>query len=124
MTSFNYPPDAIASFYLYIYEWIDELDFSLALPGDDGYFSPYIEAARQKFLAHGWTGTGSIQLIWVPPFALSGILAGGVGALMGCMGESWSRGLILWHVKQVDDGLSILLSPVELAIPDFGLEID
>jgi hypothetical protein len=124
MTLFNYQPAAIAFFHLYIYEWIDEQDFSLTLPGDDGYFSPYVEAAQQKFLSHGWTGIGSVQLIWIPPFALCGILAGGVGAFMDRMGESWSRGLILWHVKQAEDGLSFLLSPVELAIPDFGLDTD
>ena len=120
---FNYRPGDIDSFYCYVYEWVDELNFCINPLNYIENCESYICAAKMKFLRHKWTGNGAVQLIWIPPFSLKGILDGEIGQFLEKFGDSWSRGLILWHVKQVDDGLSFLLSPVKLSIPDFGLEM-
>ena len=47
----------------------------------------------------GWAGDGEVALLWLPAF--------------GCPLSPplpW-EGVVLWHVKQEEDGLSFLLSP-------------
>lgn len=103
----EYPPEALASFLVYAFEWIDNLHFILP----PGHFLPepaaYIEVARAVFLKAGWHGDGEIGLLWLPPFVFPLESRGWVG-------------VALWHVKQVEDGTSWLLSPVELLFEGFA----
>ena len=99
----TYPPEALRSFSLVMYEWIDNLDFTLA---PDDYLAnadAYINIARELFSAAGWDGDGDIRLMWIPPFMFSGVRT-----------AEFTVGVIVWHVKQQSDGLSWILSPVEL----------
>ena len=73
-------------------------------PGRTG---AHIEAARAVFLEAGWHGDGEIGLLWLPPFVFP------------LESQEWV-GLALWHVKQVEDGTSWLLSPVELPFEGFA----
>ena len=98
-----YPPQGLRSFQAYAFEWIDNLHF-LADPSAfvAGDAEPYLAVARQRFLDEGWTGDGTIQLLWLPPFVFAPRL------------RVASAGLVLWHVKQSEDGISFILSPVPL----------
>lgn len=53
----------------------------------------------------GWAGDGEVRLMWVPPFMLNN--QDGLNPYMG---------VTVWHVKQEEDGLSWILSPIELPI--------
>lgn len=107
----DYEASALREFRVYGYEWIDDLHF-IRPPGD---FLPspeqlpqYLAAARERFLAAGWRGDGDIGLLWIPPFVFS------LGAQIP------THGVVVWHVKQENDGVSWILSPIELAFE--GLE--
>ena len=102
------PPEVMALFQVYIFEWIDNLHFIqpperfLADP------SAHVEAARAVFRKAGWNGEGKIGLLWLPPFVFP------TDARL-----TW-RGLTVWHVKQSEDGISWLLSPISLPFEAFG----
>lgn len=103
----DYPPVAIRSFYDYAVEWIDNLHF-LQLP--EAFLdnpAPYVEIARERFLEAGWWSGGEINLLWLPPFIFSR------------ESKVSTEGIVVWHVKQEDDGISWLLSPVELPFDGF-----
>ncbi|WP_175973014.1 hypothetical protein [Burkholderia sp. BCC1047] len=117
----QYRSDDIEKFFCYVYEWIDDLNFCLPASDFVDDWCAYEENAGEKFSRHGWNGEGRIELMWLPPFALGGILADGVNNFLNVVGDSWSRGLVVWHVKQARDGLSFILSPVKLNLPDFGV---
>ena len=102
----NYPPSKLNSFELRTYEWIDNLDFTLDPRDYLENGNEYIEVARQLFLGIGWDGDGRIELMWIPPFMFEGVRT-----------EEFTTGVIIWHVKQTEDGISFILSPVEL--PDY-----
>jgi hypothetical protein len=104
----TYSPSAMASFPVYAFEWIDNLHF--VLPPDRFLQNPsaHIEAARTAFLQAGWDGDGEIGLLWLPPFAFPLDSR-----------PSWI-GVTLWHVKQIEDGISWLLSPIELPFDRFA----
>jgi hypothetical protein len=104
----EYPPSAMASFPMYAFEWIDNLHF--VLPPDRFILDPsaYIAAARTAFLEAGWDGDGEIGVMWLPPFVFP----------LGSR-SSWV-GVMLWHVKQLEDGISWLLSPIELPFEGFA----
>jgi hypothetical protein len=104
----DYPPSAMGSFPVYAFEWIDNLHF--VLPPDRFLSDPsaHIAAARTAFRQAGWDGDGDIGLMWLPPFAFP----------LG-LRSSWV-GITLWHVKQVEDGISWLLSPIELPFDGFA----
>jgi hypothetical protein len=55
---------------------------------------------KQRFLKEGWEGDGEVDLMWVPPFILKDQKQG-----------SLFKGVVVWHVKQVNDGISWLLYP-------------
>src|SRR5262245_24333786 len=97
----DYPPEAIRTFHSYAVEWIDNLHF--LLPASDFLLDPkpYLEIAHECFLSAGWWSGGEINLLWLPPFVFPRSMK--VGTL----------GIVLWHVKQEDDGISWLLSPIE-----------
>ncbi len=104
-----YPPVALRSFRAYGFEWIDNLHF-LSDPADFivGEVEPYLSIAREMFSEAGWAGDGDIRLLWLPPFVFP--LALGVPP----------EGTVLWHVKQEEDGVSFILSPIMLPFEEFG----
>jgi hypothetical protein len=101
----TYPPSALRDFHVYGYEWIDNLNFVrplrefIADPGE------YVQIAKERFLAAGWDGDGRIGLLWLPPFVFPR--------------EAPTEGIVVWHVKQEEDGVSWLLSPVPLPFREF-----
>ena len=106
----NYSPEAMRDFHVYGYEYIDNLQFALKpelVLGSAANAAPYIEQAKISFLEIGWAGDGDIELLWVPPFAFP--LALSVPSV----------GVAVWHVKQSEDGISYLLSPIELPFVEF-----
>lgn len=104
----SYGPKALSSFHGYIFEWIDNLHFTQAPSAFVGpQAAAYIAVAKERFLEMGWEGDGDVQLLWLPSFVFpfdSGIRP---------------EGLALWHVKQEEDGISFLLSPVKLPFEAF-----
>ena len=107
-TLIDYPPSAMALFRVHSFEWIDNLHF--VLPPDRFIPDPsaHIAAARTAFLQAGWDGHGEIGLLWLPPFVFP------------LRSQSSWLGAILWHVKQLEDGTSWLLSPIELPFEGFA----
>lgn len=103
----DYPPEAMETFHGYSYEWIDNLLF--VLPPELFIRDPYEHTlvARKRFLAAGWEGNGMIGLLWLPPFVFP------------LAQPAPSVGVVSWHVKQEEDGVSFLLSPIELPFEEF-----
>lgn len=99
----NYPPETLRTFIRTGYEWIDNLNFTLRPADCLSNAEPYIEIAKEIFLEEGWYGDGEIELMWIPPFMLP---------YTGTR-ESF-LGIVIWHVKQEEDGISWILSPIEL----------
>lgn len=101
----QYKPEDLKNFHLLIHEYIDNLHFTFNpsefLPNAD----EYLEVAAALFKEAGWRGDGAIQLIWVPPFVWEEF----------SNGEA-AYGHVVWHVKQNEDGISWLLSPVEFPV--------
>ena len=95
------------SFRVYAFEWIDNLLF--VLPPDRFLKDPtaHVAAAREAFLQAGWDGDGEIGLLWLPPFVFPLDF------------KAPTVGVILWHVKQMEDGISWLISPVDLPFQEF-----
>lgn len=104
-----YPPKRLLAFEAYVFEWIDNLHFLLD-PGEfiEGDAAPYLAIAAQRFRQQGWDGDGTIQLLWLPPFAFPR------------HADVGTEGVVLWHVKQLKDGLSFLLSPLPLPFEEFA----
>jgi hypothetical protein len=104
----DYPPTAINGFHLHCVEWIDNLHF--ILPPERFLTEPaeYVAQARIRWLAAGWEGLGEIGLLWLPAFVFPPSAQPG------------PVGVLIWHVKQVDDGISWLLSPVPLPFKEFA----
>lgn len=105
----SYAPESLNSFSAYGFEWIDNLHF-LADPSEfvSGDPAPYIAVVKERFLDFGWKGDGDIQLLWLPPFVFP------LQLLIP------PEGLALWHVKQKEDGVSFILSPIRLPFEEFG----
>lgn len=99
----KYSPAELDAFELFSYEWIDNLNFTLNPTEylDNG--EDYIQKAKERFLKAGWSGDGAIELMWIPPFMFKGIRT-----------EEFTNGVIIWHVKQIEDGISWILSPIKL----------
>ena|SRR5260370_28868748 len=103
----TYPPGALREFHVYGYEWIDNLHFVRPLREFLEDPTEYIDVAKARFLEAGWDGDGRIGLLWLPPFVFP-------------KGQQAApEGVVVWHVKQVEDGISWLLSPIELAFDEF-----
>ncbi len=102
----DYPPERLSEFHAYMFEWIDNLHFIQSAESFLGYLgeqlTDYLAIARKQFLDAGWDGDGEIGLLWLPPFVFPRKL------------KISTEGIVVWHVKQQEDGISWLLSPVEL----------
>jgi len=88
-----------------MYTFIDDLA-SIRSPYD--YFQ-HVEQYRiedairlvgDRFREFGWEGDGTIGIIWLPPFVDVGVE------------DTW--GTCIWHVKQMNNGISFLASDVAL----------
>lgn len=105
----DYPPDRLREFHRYGYEYIDNRNFALkpeALLGS-GRASNYVEEAKRHFSEMGWAGDGDVELLWLPPFVFPLSLT------------VPHVGVVVWHVKQEEDGISYLLSPIALPFEEF-----
>lgn len=107
----TYSADAIAGFYPYGFEWIDNLHFLLSPSRviTDGRRRDALEfAVKRRFTDEcEWEGTGRLSLLWLPPFVFPLAL------------RVPPEGIIVWHVKQHEDGISCLLSPIPLPFEEF-----
>src|SRR3954467_4242977 len=93
----DYPPSALYSFHVYGFEWIDNLHFILPPAWFVKDAAPYIAVVKERFTEAGWEGDGDIGILWLPPFAFPLAL------------KVPSKGVGVWHTKQVEDGVSFLL---------------
>ncbi len=104
----SYGPDNLKDFKVYGFEWIDNLHFSQK---PDKFLkhkaAQYVAVVRERFLEAGWRGDGDIELIWLPPFVFPFSL------------RIPPEGVVVWHVKQEEDGISFLLSPIALPFEEF-----
>jgi hypothetical protein len=105
----DYEPEALRLFAVYGFEWIDNLLF---LQNPELFVgsraTKYIAIAQERFTGLGWKGDGDIQLLWLPSFAFPLEL------------NVPSTGIVIWHVKQIEDGVSFLLSPIKLPFQEFS----
>lgn len=96
---------------LYGYESIDNLHFLLEpeeVIRDVSRCNGLCDAVVRRFKDGGWDGTGCLSLLWIPSFVFP------VEAAVG------SEGIVVWHVKQHEDGVSWLLSPVALPFEELA----
>ena len=106
----DYPPEQLREFKSYGVEYIDNRLFALnpdKLLGSQAAL-PYRSIADELFKECGWAGDGEIELLWLPAFVFP--LSAGISPV----------GVVIWHVKQIEDGLSYLLSPVDLPFEEFS----
>jgi len=96
----NYPPSTLKTFEVFSYEWIDNLCFAIDPKECLENADEYIKIANDIFLEDGWDGDGRIELMWIPPFMFEGIRS-----------EDFTVGVVVWHVKQLEDGISWILHP-------------
>ena len=99
----KYNPETLRTFEVILYEWIDNLCFTIDPKECLENSEEYICIAKELFLKAGWDGDGEIELIWIPPFMLKS----------SHTLESF-LGIVIWHVKQLEDGISWILTPIEL----------
>ncbi len=104
----TYSPSDLRSFFAYGFEWIDNFHFlrePSAFLGDKA--ADYKEVAAARFKEMNWAGDGEIILLWLPPFVFPLEL------------KVPPEGIVVWHVKQEEDGVSYLLSPIPLPFQEF-----
>ena len=101
----TYPPETLRTFSVHAYQWIDNLNFTINPEECLNIAEDYVCIAKEIFLKAGWEGDGKIELMWIPPFMLQDRLT---------MGST--LGVTIWHVKQLEDGVSWLLSPKSIAM--------
>ena len=104
----DYPPSALYSFHVYGFEWIDNLHFILPPERFTKDARQYVAIVKERFLEAGWEGEGDIGVLWLPPFVFPLQL------------KVSPKGVAVWHVKQVEDGVSWLLSPIKLPFEEFS----
>jgi hypothetical protein len=91
------------NYHYYSYEYLDDLSFmrpASEVFGGWPQASELIQSVSSKLKELGWQGDGEFQVMWFPPFA---------GA-----GDHDNFGAYCLHVKQSDDGISWIASPVTL----------
>jgi hypothetical protein len=106
----TYAPSALRDFHVYGYGWIDNLHFVRPLREFIADPAEHVQVAKERFLAAGWDGDGRIGLLWLPPFVFPQ--------------EVSPEGIVVWHVKQIEDGTSWLLSPVPLPFRELQGQAD
>ncbi len=90
----------VKNWYFYSYEYLDDLSF---MPLASEVFKEWPEgqkiilAVEERLRKIGWEGDGEMQLMWLPPFT---------GA-----GPANNYGCYALHVKQLNDGISWIMSP-------------
>ncbi|ACU59037.1 hypothetical protein [Chitinophaga pinensis] len=100
----TYPPETLRTFTVEAYQWIDNLNFTIHPEECLKNAEEYIRIAKEMFLDAGWDGDGAIELMWIPPFMLRSSPT-----------AELTLGVTIWHVKQLEDGVSWLLSPNKIA---------
>lgn len=95
----QYPQETLRTFVVYSYEWIDNLNFTLDPKECLENPNDYTDIVKDLFLDTGWDGDGSIELMWIPPFVLEQQMTAN------------TLGIVVWHVKQQEDGISWILHP-------------
>ena len=98
----QYPPETLRTFEVSNYMWIDNLCFTIDPKKCLDNADEYIEIVKELFLddEDGWDGDGEIELMWIPPFMFDGVRT-----------DEFTRGVTIWHVKQLEDGISWILHP-------------
>ncbi len=96
----NYPPETLKTFNVSGYEWIDNLCFTIDPAECLDNAADYIKIAKRRFVKAGWDGDGKVELMWIPPFMLDEQKA-----------ANFTEGITVWHVKQLEDGISWILHP-------------
>ncbi len=99
----TYPSETLKTFRVVMYEWIDNLNFTLKPEECLTNSEEYIKIAKELFSNEGWDGNGEIELMWIPPFMFQ-----------NTQKEEFTQGFVVWHVKQNDDGISWILTPRKL----------
>lgn len=105
----KYPPKLLRTYVVGYYEWIDNLNFTLDPKDCLENAEEYIKIVKEKFLEAGWYGDGKIELMWIPPFMFDEEFI-----LQEKIKWEYGYGITIWHVKQLEDGISWLLFPKEL----------
>lgn len=96
----TYSAETLKSFDLLSYVWIDNLNFTLDPKDCLDYPEEYVNIAKEIFLEDGWDGDGEIELMWIPPFMFDKSKL-----------DDYTHGVTVWHVKQLEDGISWILFP-------------
>lgn len=95
--------DDIEKYAVYQYHHIDDLSFMLdaeeVLRRNENR-EKILSRVRERFRHAGWEGDGRLQILWLPPFLGAGV--------------EDTYGVVVWHVKQSNNGTSWLASPVPL----------
>ncbi len=99
-TVITYPAETLKSFDILAYEWIDNLNFTLNPKDCIDRPEEYISIAKEMFLEDGWDGDGEIELMWIPPFMFDPSKL-----------DDNTKGVTVWHVKQLENGISWILFP-------------
>ena len=105
----------IKNYYVHRYQFLDDLGF---IRTPESFFKEhnlsnvdkYINEVKKLFKRCGWEGDGDIGIMWFPPF---------VGA-----GVEDTYGVYVWHVKQYNNGISWIATPVVLPFPRLEAQID
>jgi len=85
----DYSPEILKTFQVIMYEWIDNLCFTID-PGEClTNAQDYLAIATEMFEEAGWNGDGVIELMWIPPFMFNGPRT-----------KDFTVGVTVWHVKQ------------------------
>lgn len=99
----KYLPSYLDAFTVFSYDWIDNLNFTLDPSECLSNSREYLEIVEKRFSEAGWHGDGEIKLMWIPPFMLEEKLQ-----------IIHTEGVTIWHVKQKSDGISWILSPLQI----------
>jgi hypothetical protein len=102
-TIINYAPEALRTFQLFSYVWIDNLNFTLDPHECLDSADEYLSIVKEIFLEDGWDGDGDVELMWIPPFVFNENKL-----------EEPTLGITVWHVKQLEDGVSWILAPQDI----------
>lgn len=97
--------NTIDTYHVYTYTFLDDLSYIKSPFEHFQYEEQYriedaIRLVGGRFKEFGWETDGAIGLIWLPPFV--------------DVGTQDTYGTYIWHVKQMNDGISFLASEVPL----------